>query len=662
MKRRTLFVILIFSTMFVLYLNQMLLLEYDTNIVEYIYYSLPQGEAEADYLKTRDHLIYGGNINEPPLGIEDSETGQSLGLVVDYMNAISIQIGVPIVSKPMIWNEALVALSEGETDLCDMIPSEERSRRFDFSKPLYDLKGVIVVKGSTDQGVNKYHLEDKVIAAQRGDYAIEVIRKFNKRVTIIEVDNVSDALNLLESAQVDAVVGDEPVIWYYINELPVMNNMTVIREPIYELSCSVAVPKGEKELLNVMNRAIFELRRNGTLQKINDKWMGYSLLLNENTDAEKLRTGLFMLTGFLGIVIVLIVLGNRRLNSIIAYKTRELQFTFDSLNSLMVVLNEEKCIVNINQAFLKFVEMERDSVLGKHYTAFEILEKAFKGESVFQFGGNLYELKTQDNRIIMIRDITYEKIKEQQLIHNNRMEAIGQLASGVAHELRNPLGVMRNSTYLLKDVLETPNQLTDRAISSIDASIERASLIIDNLLNFSRIGAGSAKCVRVCDLLEETIEYFRGSTKYKEIQFKLNRGVLASGEEITFVTNENSLRHIVINLLSNACDAIEERGEIEVGCSIDVKEGEDELTVQVCDSGRGIEEAEMERLFDPFYTTKPPGEGTGLGLYIVYTELKKINGYIHINSQKAQGTCFTVTLKSIHGDSNGGQNEDSNDR
>ncbi|MCK8060633.1 MULTISPECIES: ATP-binding protein [unclassified Fusibacter] len=642
MKLKILTLIVTFIMMFGLFFNQLIHLEYDVSIFEYIYYSLPPSEDDLEYLQAKSKLIYGGNISEPPLGIMESESGQYMGLVVDYMNAISIQLGVPILSKPMVWNDALEALSQKKTDLCDMVPSVSRSEFYDFSNPLYDLKGALVVKAGTEEEGLAEAIGGKTIAVQKGDYSIEVIRSRYPLVDIVETDNVGDALVLLQNDEVQAVLGDEPVIWYYLNELSVLNQFVFINESVYDQSCSIAVPKGEKELLRSVNRAIFELRKNGTLDKINQKWSGYSLLLNRNTDTEKLKVGIFMITALLGIFLSLIMYGNMKLKSLVQFKTRELQFAFDSLKNFMIVIDENKLITNVNLALVNYLSVRKESLLGKHTYEIDLLNRAMMAlandsNCEFQCEGRLYQVKFEHERMLLISDITYDKIKEQQMIHSNRMEAIGQLASGVAHELRNPLGVIRNSTFLLNDMVTDSDPVVVKSINAINSSVLRASRIIDNLLKFSRFDGVESAEINVIPIIEEILEYFRTTNKNEHISFEL-----ICEPSLIFRTNEHSLRHVIINLVSNACDALKGAGEVKITCDLHEEGG---IQITVSDNGIGIEPSHLSRLFDPFYTTKAPGEGTGLGLYIVYTELKKINGAIKVESAPECGSTFIITLK-----------------
>lgn len=248
MKKRVLITISVLLIILLGSLNRIVQLRYHVNLAEYHALSQALSEEELAILRAHSPLIYGGNINEPPLGIYNEETGQYVGLVVDYISAISIELGRNIVSQPMVWEDALEALSKGESDLCDMIPSEERAKSFYFTNPLYHLRGMVVTNSSNNQIHKIDDLQGKTIGVQKGDYAIEQIGARGVAVSFIYTDNLDMAMALLDDGQVDAVLGDEPVILYYMSELSNRDQYRLLEEPLYDDVSVIAVPKVSQNL------------------------------------------------------------------------------------------------------------------------------------------------------------------------------------------------------------------------------------------------------------------------------------------------------------------------------------------------------------------------------------------------------------------------------
>lgn len=647
MRRVSWFWPILFLGMGLFFINKFTLLEYDVTLMDYLKLSRPLSMQETQYLEKKGSVVYGGNINEPPLGIVDPETGQYFGLVVDYINALSVSLELPIISKPMVWDEALTALANKQTDLCDMIPSTERSRYFDFSSPLYHLKAIVVVPVGRSELVHLSDLNGLKVAAMKGDQAIESLLSVVSSVTLSEVGNLNEALELLKRREVDAVIGDEPVIWYHLKELSARTEYRIMEESLYESPVVIAVPKGESELLALINKAILKLKVNGTLKQINTKWRAYAPLIEAERFTERWQLITAMAFSGLALITSAFYLLSKRLSAIIKDKTETLRFTFDNLDYYVAVLDDDKTIVDVNRALLDYLKADKKSVVGRHYSYIALLQTVVTEQSnqvAFPYNGRYYEIKTKDHKLILIRDITLEKIEQQRLIQTSKMEAIGQLASGVAHELRNPLGTVRNSTYLLNELIsdqsisnEENAMIGKKSLNAINKAITRASGIIDNLLNFARLTSGEVVSFDLRLMLDELVDFFQSASKDKQILF-----ILQCDTPFYITTNDNALRHILINLISNACDAIGHIGTIQVYAEKNPETGD--FKIRVVDNGRGISPDDQHKIFDPFYTTKKPGEGTGLGLYIVYTEIQNLGGTIDLSSQLNEGTTFTLSF------------------
>jgi len=312
-----------------------------------------------------------------------------------------------------------------------------------------------------------------------------------------------------------------------------------------------------------------------------------------------------------------------------------------------VVIDDQDLILNANRAILTYLNMEKNELIGTHSSNTEIIKNALGAlgdhdVATLHHIGRYYEVKSLEHKLLTIQDLTFEKTKERQLIQSNRMEAIGQLATGVAHELRNPLGVIRNSTYLLEDIGSQDEAIREKGILAINRAVNRASNIIDNLLNYSRLSMSQEKTFFIKPVLEEIVEFYTTTKVYAPLEFEI---VCRDNPQI--VTSEEAFRHIMNNLIANACDAIVGTGKITIHVEKD-SDLDDKLIyrISVQDTGKGISPDEKDKIFEPFYTTKAPGKGTGLGLYIVYSEIMALGGTIDVNSTLDIGTTFVITLAS----------------
>lgn len=242
-----------------------------------------------------------------------------------------------------------------------------------------------------------------------------------------------------------------------------------------------------------------------------------------------------------------------------------------------------------------------------------------------------------------------EQFHEKLSLQSNKMAAIGELASGIAHEIRNPLGIIRTQSYILKNS-PSADASTFKSIEYIDNAVERASTIIDNLLNFSKISGENKEITNMKMFVENIVSLENKLLTKRNISFELRCS------PYTLVpVNQESMKHIIINLFSNAVDALckyDSSGNYienvkslpSIYIDIYVDKEEKSLRMNFSDNGIGINPENADQIFNPFFTTKGPNKGTGLGLYIVYNEITKLGGKIWLESKSNEGTTFFISL------------------
>ncbi len=250
------------------------------------------------------------------------------------------------------------------------------------------------------------------------------------------------------------------------------------------------------------------------------------------------------------------------------------------------------------------------------------------------------------SRIILFRDITRDKEIEQQLLHSQKMESIGTLAGGIAHDFNNLLTTMLGYAELLKAELP-PGQPSHVKVEQIERSARRAAELTSNLLAFSRRKPSQTTVCDLGELVKEAIALVRFSMP-SSIEIKTN-----IAQNIPFVeADPTQIQQVLINLMLNARDALPEKG----GCIVvSTEAGEDSMNpvikggpryavIEVEDNGSGIPKECLPRIFEPFYTTKEVGKGTGLGLAMVYGIVKGHGGFIEVSSAPDCGSIFSVFL------------------
>ncbi|MBI4489622.1 MAG: HAMP domain-containing protein [Deltaproteobacteria bacterium] len=243
----------------------------------------------------------------------------------------------------------------------------------------------------------------------------------------------------------------------------------------------------------------------------------------------------------------------------------------------------------------------------------------------------------------LIQDITEKKQLEAQLLQAGKMVAMGELASGIAHEINNPLAVIgahaERMSYLFSNSHLAPEKVKEKFPSYLEAIVRhtyRCKEIIEKLLGFARHKEVDLQPTDINMVLEDSVALVshRASMENKRIIKNLNPALPL------IQTDTNGLEQVFVNILTNAIDAIEGTGEIYVTSRV---EG-GFVKVEIADTGGGIPPENMDRIFQPFFTTKPPGKGTGLGLSICARILSRLGGKITVQSNSGEGTRFCVSL------------------
>jgi signal transduction histidine kinase len=247
--------------------------------------------------------------------------------------------------------------------------------------------------------------------------------------------------------------------------------------------------------------------------------------------------------------------------------------------------------------------------------------------------------------LVFFRDLSEKRLQEMRLIQAEKMSSIGVLATGIAHEINNPLASVAGCAEALQRRFRDAPELKEderldvfpRYLEVITRESYRCKGIIDSLLSFGRKSEGLSVNVDVNAILLEIAELIGHQSKYRRVRLATNLK-----DRLPCVEGDPSaLRQVCMNLLMNAHQAIGDQGVVEV-----VTSGPEQgmIAIAIRDTGCGIPKDHIDRIWDPFFTTKEAGNGTGLGLALTYSIVKRHSGEIRVESSPGQGTLFTVLL------------------
>lgn len=363
-----------------------------------------------------------------------------------------------------------------------------------------------------------------------------------------------------------------------------------------------------------------------------------------------------------------IAMENARLFQVVSRSQKEWETTFDAMQDCVSVHDTTGKLVRANRALARRLKTVPQQLIGKTcaeiYTPGELRfdpcrhmqtlesEALIVEEVGLPHMGGSFQVSVspwydKNNRLVgsihVAKDVSHEKLLQQQLIQSEKLSAIGELISGIAHELNNPLtGVMGYS-----QLLQLRKDLDDRAKESllkINNLALRCQRIVQNLLSFARKQKPERTLINVNDILERTLEL-------RNYELSVNNIAIARELERNLpktIADAHQLQQVFLNVITNAEQAmLEAHGKGLLTVRSRAEAHDKRIVVEIQDDGPGIPERNLTRIFDPFFTTKEVGKGTGLGLSLAYGIIQEHGGNIYARSQLGEGATFAVELPII---------------
>lgn len=495
-------------------------------------------------------LEVAGDINFPPFEYLD-ENHTYVGFNVDLMRAVALRSGIEVKFNPMKWEDACEKLKQGEVDIIEgMKRTTERDKLYDFSEEILTNSQSIFVLADNNY-LNKYEdLARHTVAIQKGDVAINNLRSM-ERVNIVFTKDQEDAFKKLLNKEVDAFIGNTLTGVYYANKLSINNKLKIVGGPLNSTSYSIAVRKGDKATLELLNKGIKEIKENGTYDMIYRKWFGQSFKYSNWYVRNTLKYSLIAMCIFL-VILFSLYMWNDKLKEEVEKKTKSLEMANESLRK------------------------------------------------------------------------------------KDRMESLGILMAGIAHEIRNPLTSIKTYAELLPKKYDNP-KFREMISKDIPYEIERLNNLINELLEYSKPKKALKENTNIYEIIEKILALI--ANKIQKENVKINLDI---PKDIFIYADKNHLKQIIINLILNGIEALNKEKKL---INISTMESLGKTYLMIEDNGCGMDEEELNKIYDPFYTTK--ASGTGLGLFVCYQLMEENNGKIHVSSAKNEGTSFILEFKSL---------------
>lgn len=650
------------------------------------------GRGAAEDLEGR-RLKAGGDHNYPPY--EFLSKGKPTGFDVDILRAVAEVMGLELEIKLGPWHQARRDLEEGRIDVLNgMFESPERDRRVDFTVPyIVVYHSLFARKGSRIRGLED--LRGKEIIVQKDDIMHDYVRAARLSPHIIPVENSVDALRLLAAGHHDAVLIAKLQGVYLIKQFG-LTNVRPVSKPLFPRRFCLAVREGDTELRDRLSEGIRILKATGRYDQIYDKWFG-----TESGHVHYravLRWAAAVLVPLVALL-TLAVAWSWSLRRRVAQRTAELQeelaarrstedalrrseqryrLLVDSMNEGVSVVNEDGVFQYVNDRFCAILGHSREELLGRQ--ASEFLDGPSADELRRQIRirkegiAEPYELTwlrkdgtpaitavspsvltdidgQYQGSFGVVTDVTQRRQLEDRVARAEKMESLGRLAGGVAHDLNNVLTGLVGYPDLL--LAQTPDDgLWKEAMEVIRDSGQRAAAIVEDLLTLTRRSVPNAAVICLNDLVArclDTPEHQRLLHDHPQVTVEWH----GEPDLLKIMGSRVHLSKTVTNLVANGFEAMGTAGTLTIRTrnvyvdrpieGYDSVAAGDYVLLEVSDTGVGISPKDRRHIFEPFYTKKVMGRsGTGLGLTVVWGSVSDHKGYVDVESELGKGTTFRL--------------------
>ncbi len=651
------------------------------------------GPAKADltpqeraYLKTHGPLRYAPDPAFPPFEFFDDK-GNAVGIAPELLAMVAKSIGAELqVARYPGWSSVIAAAKRGDIDvLTTVLRTPERETFLLFTRPFMSSPYVLFVNSSRAGLSSISDLRAQRVAVEENSGSHAWLIANHPELNVVPVPNVHAGLVMISTGKADAVL-ENLAVGVTVARENGLTNVRILQEPLYESAEHFAVPSSEAELLPIIQKGLDAVPKR-TLSALFVKWAGRDLSLQRPSLEPWERNALIVL-------LALVALGAAwvfTLKRAVRARTKELRESearfkrfFEKFRTVFqaspVAMSisrlEDGRFMEVNESFLALFEGSREEIVGRtaHELGFwvdpddrrrmvRMVKEEGRARNLEPEGvslrGRRFQGRYHAERIVLdgepcilsiIEDTTEQKRaekllreKEMEILQSKKMEAIGRLAGGMAHDFNNILaGILGNAEILAERLQDQP--ILKTYAEQVANAAERAGRLTRQLLSYARKGQYQQAPVDLHGVIRDAVAILEG-TLDKRITISL--GLMA--QKATVIGDQAQLESVILNLAINARDAMPEGGELAISTA-NPAPGAGEvgggrfIEVTVSDTGSGMTKEQKQHLFEPFYTTKGPERGTGLGLASVYGAVQGHGGTISVQSEVGKGTTVTIML------------------
>lgn len=614
----------------------------------------------------KETIVVGGIENNEPYSYLDKK-GKKVGYNIDILNALFEELDYNVEYLTVTNEDFMEKLDKKEINLVVGIQyDEEYIKRLKYSKPIIKNEFNIFVKSSEKSIRSIEDLLGKKISIYKYDPAYQRFKNSDKyRVYLCESEK--DAYDLLQAGAVDAFIANRNVAINYIEDSIIKGSLVIVGEKYLVYPSAIATLEENKYLINDINLEIDKLKGIGKLEEIQVKWFGEEV--NKNNVLGRIVTAFVSFGLVLFIIILFIISINKMLKEEVEQRTNEIteeikykEAIMDSLFDYLITLDNNLNITTVNRRVKEMDIIQDKDVCNKNIKDTELIklvymediknvylskekvlnrERKIEGENDIYIDYNIMPVIVDSKMkgvAITLKDITEKKQMMRKITHKDKMESLGRLTAGIAHEIRNPLASIAMYLKILPDKINNP-EYRKQITEDIPKEITRLNNLVKNLLEYSTPRLSQASTLN----LKSEIEFVLRLLNNKIIDKNIAINVII-GDNINIEFDKDHFKQIIINTIINAIEALNNvsNPKIDIYCNKDVQ---GYLDLFISNNGDSISNSIAENIFEPFITTK--AEGTGLGLSIVSQLCKENNSEIYLDKDNIEGVTFIIKIPSF---------------
>jgi PAS domain S-box-containing protein len=637
--------------------------------------------AEKQWIRDNPTITVGTGDLPPLLMLTDPPGGFS----IDLMKELAALTGLEV--KFETWtgktSDFVKNAEQGNINwvIAALTDTPERRNVLAFTRPYVELEWVIFTRDDSPFVSGMGDLAGKTVAVHDGLTVNDIIARKYPKIILKPMEISREGMIALNSHQVDALIMHLSTGVWLTKEMGLTRIRVAAPTNLPPHKISIAVPVKQKVLADILDKAIASLPA-GKVDTLKHRYMT-QIVINQGWATESVLKILLVFAAVFLLVLSILIYRLRRGKTILRQREQNLQITLDSIGDAVIVTDASGRVVRMNPVAQRLtgwtIEQATDHLIDDVMILVNpdseeklpgATDKSTGNKPVREPQGHV-ELVSKDLKhylveysaapitsegaqpsgtIVVFKDVTEKLRFEEQMQHSRKMEAIGQLAGGVAHDFNNMLSAIQGYAELLTRKVPE-NSVENVYCQRIFNATERAAGLTSKLLDFARKGKTLSTPIDIHESIKNAIGLLERSLD-KSIVIKSNMAAANS----LIVGDPSQIQSVILNLCINARDAMPDGGVLEISTgNVYLTEKEcassefqitpgDYVAVHVTDSGSGISKANIRKIFEPFFTTKGIGKGTGLGLAAVHGAIVEHAGAISVYSEEGRGTQFNIYL------------------